>query len=422
LNDENLVIGMLLNGASLGAALARGLSAVDFACETCRAVFGLMVAADLRNEPSDLVSIGARLPSQAAWLVQRATEAPLAGDLDWYVDEILAASWSRRGAARMASIASQLLNRAPHDETAPVQAAAVSLAEELAGGPQFGRGGPTGARKALLTLTEQLEQTIVDAQNGVQRGLSTGFPLLDVAVQRLYPATLTVIGARPGVGKTTIGCQIALHNALEGKAVAYFTREMLAEDLTARMVRCLGRIDGKRMRSGTMTEEETQRYLLFSHKLADTRLEIDDSYRGKYEQLELTCQQLRRRGRLDLVVIDYLQQLTLARRDVRLLRSEELNEITMRIKMMAISMGIPVVALAQLNRESAKSGEEPQVYHLKDAGGIEQEADAVVLLHCDESEDPDTTWALIGKNRNGEKCRVRFHNEHQFARLSEQAR
>jgi len=421
-NDENLLIGMLLNGGSLGAVLARGLAATDFACETCRTVFGLMVAADLKNEPSDLVSIGARLPSQAGWLVQRSTEAPLAANLDWYVDEILAGSWARRGASRMASLASQMMNRSPHDETSPVQAAAVALAEELAGGPQFGRTGPTGARKALLALTEQLERTIIDAQNGILRGLSTGFPLLDVALQRLYPATLTIVGARPGVGKTTIGCQIALHNALEGKAVAYFTREMVAEDLIARMVRCLARIDGTRMRSGTMTEEEMQRYLLFSHKIAETQLEIDDSYQGKYERLELTCQQLRRRGKLDLVVIDYLQQLTLSKRDLRMPRSEELNEITMRIKMMAVSMGIPVVALAQLNRESARTGEEPEVYHLKDAGGIEQEADAVVLLHCNEENDPDTTWAIVGKNRNGEKCRVRFHNEHQFSRLSEQTR
>ena len=238
-------------------------------------------------------------------------------------------------------------------------------------------------------------------------GVPTGFIDLDNMLTGLHPGELIVVGARPAMGKTSFAMNIAEHAALNnGKTVAVFTLEMPREQIAMRMLCSDARVDMQKVRKGTLQDEEWIRLASSLGPLSAAPMYIDDTAALTPTQLRSRCRRLMMdKGRLDLVVVDYLG---LMRSDGRAEnRQLEVSEISRRLKAIALELKIPIVACAQLSRANKdRIDKRPVLTDLRESGSIEQDADVVMFLHREEYYNPDTeekniAEVNVAKQRSG---------------------
>ena len=228
-------------------------------------------------------------------------------------------------------------------------------------------------------------------------GMPTGFSAIDNLLVGMGAGDMVLVGARPGVGKTSFTMNIATKAARQlGKTVCVFSLEMSAEQLVLRMMSSEAKIDSKILRSGRLQQENWQALAVAANSLSECNILIDDTAGMSVTMMK---SRLRRIKNLGLVVIDYLQLMQAETRTDN--RANEVGEISRGIKLMAKEFGVPVLTCAQLNRavEARKEGV-PQLSDLRDSGSIEQDADSVMFLHRKEGEDMKVQ-VVIAKNRHG---------------------
>jgi len=250
--------------------------------------------------------------------------------------------------------------------------------------------------EALKRAREQLDYV---AQNkSTLSGLSTGFKTLDRATTGLHEGEIIIIAARPGMGKTAFALNIAVGAArTTEKAVAIFNLEMPAEQLVNRMISARGAIDGRKLQTGQLMANDWNRYNEAVSSLAKTNIYIEDNSSITASDIRAKCRRLAQSEKgLGLVIIDYLQLVTLGgkRPDSR---QQEVQEISRALKLMALELKVPVIALAQLNRSAEKSKQEPMLADLRESGSIEQDADIVMFIN---REDYYKAKSELGKNEN----------------------
>ena len=229
-------------------------------------------------------------------------------------------------------------------------------------------------------------------------GLSTGFKVLDRATTGFHGGEVIIIAARPGMGKTAFALNLAVGAAKSTtKAVAIFNLEMPAEQLVNRMISAKGAIEGRKLQTGQLMPNDWNRYNEAVAELASTNIYIEDNASITASDIRAKCRRLAQSPEgLGLVVIDYLQLVTLGgkRPDSR---QQEVQEISRSLKLMALELNVPVIALAQLNRASEKSKTEPMLSDLRESGSIEQDADIVMFIN---REDYYKAKEELGKNVN----------------------
>ncbi|MGA2263192.1 MAG: replicative DNA helicase [Acidobacteriota bacterium] len=239
-------------------------------------------------------------------------------------------------------------------------------------------------------------------------GISSGFAWLDRMTTGFQPGDYDVIAARPGMGKTSLALNIASHTGLTGKRVAVFSLEMTFEQLVNRMLCAEAEVDLHRVATGNMTKEDWSRMGRASSRLSEAKIMIDDSAGLSITELRAKAMKLKLRDGLDLVVVDYLQLLTSGSKRLEN-RNQEISLISRELKKMAKELGVPVIALSQLNREIENRKTGPQLSDLRESGSIEQDADLVLFIHQDkeqreqeqERDDVAPHQLIIGKQRNG---------------------
>ena len=252
-------------------------------------------------------------------------------------------------------------------------------------------------------------------ENRALTGLATGFKGLDEITDGLQPSQMIVIAARPSMGKTALAMNIVEHVAVnEGKCVAVFSLEMTAERLALRMLCSMARLDLKILRASFMTEGELKSLSQATTKISKSKLLIDDTPILDVMEFQAIARRLHHENTLDLIVVDYLQLMRPPSRRSQDNRQVEVAEISGGIKALAKELQIPILVLAQLNRNpDARAGtakEKPNLSDLRESGAIEQAADLVALLwskSCyldgDEKKEVETEADLIiAKHRNGE--------------------
>jgi len=240
-------------------------------------------------------------------------------------------------------------------------------------------------------------------------GVPSGFSDLDRLTGGFRPGQFIIIAARPAMGKTSLALNIATHAAVDlGKKVAIFTMEMAADEVVMRMFSSAAEVNMDSMLKGYgMNEEKLIRIMQASDVLSTKGIYIDES--GTNTPLDIRAKTRRLAaevGGLDLILIDYLQLMTLPRD--RENRQQEISEISRALKILAKDMKIPVVALSQLNRMlENREDKRPRLADLRESGAIEQDADLVMFIYRDEyyyqekSEKPGIAEIIIGKNRHG---------------------
>ncbi len=233
-------------------------------------------------------------------------------------------------------------------------------------------------------------------RNARQTGVASGFCRLDQLTAGFQPQELTILGARPSIGKTAVAGNIAVQVAKTGKTVAFFSLEMPSKALIDRMCCAEGEVDLQAHRHGRLNETQKQHYLRALAGIIEAPLYIDDQPGQSAVSIEAKAARLQASAGLDLVLVDYLGLMAAERKGMEN-REQAVAAISRAMKGLAKRLNVPVILLSQLNRELHKRADKrPILSDLRESGAIEQDADMVLFLHreeCYNREDP----ALLGK-------------------------
>ncbi len=241
-----------------------------------------------------------------------------------------------------------------------------------------------GSYDAVTRALLEIEEARRRHETGRLSGLTTGLRSLDRLTAGLHPGELTVLAGRPAMGKSALAAGIAHVNATLGHAVAFFSLEMTAAQISKRLLSLRTGIPFSRIRSGDLDDDEAQRLTNERERMGRLPLAIDESRARTVSAIRSRARRFKRKNGLALIVIDYLQLMTGSGRDRRQ-RWEEVGEMTRDLKMLAGEMACPVLALSQLSRAlESRDDKRPQLSDLRESGSIEQDADNVIFVYREE--------------------------------------
>lgn len=332
----------------------------------------------------------------AAGLAELFAAQPTAGNARFYAD-----------AVREAAVLRQLQQAAV--DTLDDVRLGVGATEALASAERrvyaIGEGASRAADATPIgdCLTLALDE--LDARRqGQGKGISTGLAALDSITGGLRPG-LWILAAATSMGKTSLATQIASHAASRRKSVLFVSLEMNRVEVAERILCAAAKVDSFRVRSGALRADEVRLLIETQAEIGKHELRIDDTPSRTVGQIAAACRRIKRRNGLDLLIVDYLQQIEAD--DRRAPRQEQVAAISRRLKILQRELGIPILCLAQLNRQYDATTL-PKLSHLRESGAIEQDADVVIFIHCPgyyeaRSQKPEGEEAIlvIAKQRGG---------------------
>jgi replicative DNA helicase len=290
----------------------------------------------------------------------------------------------------------------------------------------------------VLTMKDQVMEAIESIERLYERrggisGISTGFAELDRMTDGLHESEMIVIAARPSMGKTAFAMNITEHVALNEKLpVAVFSLEMSSQQLVQRLLCSRARVNLQKVRDGFLAERDFPSLTAAASKLAEAQIFIDDSAGLSILELRAKARRLKAQKDIRLIVVDYLQLLRSTTRRAQDNRQLEISEISAGLKGLAKELKLPIIVIAQLNRQpEARTGGKPRLSDLRESGSIEQDADLVGLLVRSEiyEEDEDVRAEkageadlIIAKQRNGPVGEIALTFLKEFTRFEDRAR
>ena len=264
--------------------------------------------------------------------------------------------------------------------------------------------------KDVVYRVQKNLQTLAETKGDIT-GIATGWTDFDKITSGLHENQFIIIAARPAMGKTAFALNLATNVVTSSKkSVAVFNLEMGAEQLANRMLSSLGQIEGYKFMSGKLNNNDYVKFNEALSQLEDTNLFLDDTPGITIGEIRSKCRRLKTSSSgLDLVIIDYLQLIS-GGKNYGANRQQEVSDISRSLKMLAMELNIPVIALAQLSRSvESREDKRPLMSDLRESGSIEQDADIVAFLYRDDyykkelRNDNNTSISelIIGKHRNG---------------------
>jgi replicative DNA helicase len=264
----------------------------------------------------------------------------------------------------------------------------------------------------MIKLNASLKQNLKELEDttrmtGEISGLSTGYPDLDQRLLGMQPGQLIILAARPAMGKTSLALNIAVHSCIQsGLPVAIFSLEMLATELSMRLLTGRAKVDSKRVRKKAFLDTDLRSIAKATQELSSLPIYINDSGNTTILDIQSQSRKIKADQGLGLIVIDYLQLMGSTSKTIQ--REQQIAEISRGLKTMAKELGCPVIGLSQLNRGvESRPNKRPTTADLRESGAIEQDADIVMFVYRDEVYNPDTkepgvAEIIVGKNRAGE--------------------
>lgn len=412
LEAEQSVLGaVLIDEAALDRALDI-ITAEDFYRESHREIFKAMVELVDRKIAIDAVTLTDWLRMRGAleqiggpaYLAELATVVPTTANVTFYARIV-------HDKAVLRSLGSVATDIASSSYEAPVDVdgfldEAEQRIFELTERRQVRRSF-RGMAEVMRGSLQRIEQ-LADRRELVT-GVSTGFLDLDRITAGLQPTDLIIIAARPSVGKTALALNIAAHAAMQEpkEVVAFFSLEMSIDSLAIRLLCSEARIDGARVRSGFIGDRDYPKLAQAAAALSESELWIDDASDSTLTQIRAKCRRLKRdRGRLGLIVVDYLQ-LIRSTGPVRS-REQEIAGFSRGLKSLAKDLKVPIVLISQLNRQvESRQNKRPILADLRESGAIEQDADVIAFIYREEMysgrecHEPGVAEVIVAKQRNG---------------------
>ena len=271
-------------------------------------------------------------------------------------------------------------------------------------------------RSNYITMQDAMQALYAEIQAQAESGeeimgVKTGFPRLDDMLLGMREGQMVVVGARPGVGKTSFALNLAVQAAEAGATVAFFSLEMSSTEIAQRLLSAYSQVPLKNIRSAKIAGEDWARLMDASARLSQLDILIDDTPGTTVTEVRAKARRMLRNKEKAVVILDYLQLVSPPPSKRSDSRATEVSEMSRGIKIMAKDLRVPVVALSQLNRTSEnRTGKRPQLSDLRESGSIEQDADIVILLdrsatpeEAERADRPDEgiTEFIVAKNRSG---------------------
>ena len=403
--EQGLLGAILTNGGNVLDRIEGTVSAADFYRDDHRRIFSAAKALHDSGKAVDIVTVSDALTARG--------ESDQAGSFAYLVD----LGDSGFTAANARSYAATIRERATLRGLQQIAADTLASCASPAGRTpaQIAADAESGMLALLdhsdsdpVRLHDVLCDVLADVDERRERGgnlagLATGFRQLDQMTGGLEPGQLVIVAARPSVGKTVAGCNIAAHVAAAGGPVLFFTLEMSRREIAARILAARSGVTVQAMRAGTSARQDWEQMSDATAASSNWRLFIDDTAAATVAYVRAKARRTQRTHGLGLVVIDYLGLM----RGTGDNRTQEVGSISRGLKALAKELKVPVIALAQLNRASeGRPNRQPTLADLRDSGEIEQDADIVAMLHRESMHRAAPEWEglaelLIRKNRNG---------------------
>ncbi len=380
-----------------------------------QAIFNVMVRKMIQNERIDFVTVLESLKSERyfsgeegkAYLLKLANTVPYISNLENYAGIV-----RDKYEARCLIKAAREITEEAMDPSVETSMLLDSAEQRIYNIRQDRQTGGLMHIKDVLASNYEIFRKLTSDERDQYVGIPTGISTLDEVTSGLNRSDLIIVGARPGMGKTSFALNIARNVAmLQNKTVAFFNLEMSREQMVNRLLSSEARVSSKKLRVGNLSADEWGRISVASSALCQAPIYLDDTASITVPEMKA---RLRRIKNLGFVVVDYLQLMHSARRIDN--RVQEVSEITRSLKIMAKEMNVPIMVCAQLSRGTEKKGENhrPQLSDLRESGSIEQDADQVLFLYRNDyyknenNQDPnaapapDTSEVIVAKNRHGD--------------------
>ena len=277
---------------------------------------------------------------------------------------------------------------------------------------------PVAISDAISNALINIESNFI--KGGKLQGVTTGFKEIDKVISGLKKGDFIILAARPSMGKTAFALNIGQCASKEG-SVGIFSLEMSQQQLMNRLISARALVELGNIQNGTLKEEEFEKIALAANDLASRKIFIDDKSMS-ITQIESKCKRLKRKNGLDVVIIDYLQLIEGTEKNIQ--REQEVAKISRKLKKLAMSLDITIIALSQLSRApEQRADHRPMLSDLRESGAIEQDADIIIFLYREEyynkeSEDKNIAEVILGKNRNGEVKTIKLGWVGKYQRFS----
>lgn len=442
LEAEQSVLGAILIDPELLMPTLEKLMPHHFYRKNHQHIFQAMMALAEKSIEVDVVTITNQLTTEGSleeaggpsYLIELSSIVPTTRNIDFYADIVFRDAVKRELITVAGSIAEDGYKDELELETL------LSDAEKRIMDISADRG--TDGFQYIRTVLEQVFENAEELDNnkGQTPGIPTGYRDLDKMTAGFNRNDLIIIAARPSVGKTAFALNIAQQVATHDNeySVAIFSLEMGADQLATRMICSTGNVDSNRLRTGTMNNEDWNRFSVAIGKLSRTNIFIDDTPGIRITDIRAKSRRLKQEHGLDMILIDYLQLIQGSGSRSSDNRQQEVSEISRMLKALARELECPVIALSQLSRGvEQRQDKRPMMSDIRESGSIEQDADIVAFLYRDDyynrggedGEEGDVDAGaqdengeieiIIAKQRNGPTGTVKLNFMKQFNKFTD---
>lgn len=371
------------------------LAVEDFTAETYRLIFDAIRKLDFDNKPVDLVTVSDMLGDEVPLktITEIADAAPTAENAEYLVGKVKEYSIKRQYMAAAQYMVKHI------DEYLTVEELKADFMAKVDIPINNFSEGKFDMTSAVIKVVEDMER---EYRNKEDNKYLTGYYDLDKFTAGLHPEEMTIIAARPGLGKTAVALNIISNMAEKGIKSVLVSREMSQGQLIKRLISRMTPIDGDKLRHcKDLADTDWIGIMKSIGVLSKWNLIINDKI-TTVQEIKAFCRENRKD--LDILFIDYLQLCSSAVKHAT--RREEIEEVSRKFKEMSMDFHIPVVVLCQLSRDSVKNNREPAIHDLRESGSIEADADNILLLYASEEDmmtkDNYELKVIIGKQRNGQ--------------------
>ena len=417
---EQALLGCVLLDSDAQLEILNKIQKEDFYTESHKKIYDSMLNVYMKNIPVDFVTLTTQLEVDknmelvggVEYISYLTNVVPSAANFGYFMQIVKANSIRRHLILEAQNIINNTFETEDSDMAMQVAEKKIFELSQKESASELELVGKPGG-----VLTNVLKQISELAENkGKMRGIPTGYKDFDAITNGLQKSDLILLAARPGVGKTSFAMNIAVNAAVnDGKKVAIFDLEMSKEQLMQRALSSLAKVNLGHVLKGDMDSEEWKRIWTAEKKLAQSSIYVDDSSMVTPFEIISKCRKLKMTDGLDLIVIDYLQLMTMGK-NTRDSRNQEVSDITRTLKIAAKELNVPIILLSQLSRAvEIREDHRPVLSDLRDSGSIEQDADIVLFLYNPEKyndvvteDEPGTVYLLISKHRSGSTGEVKL--------------
>lgn len=398
--EKNVLAAILVDNSN--CKYIDSLEEFDFYTKKNREIFKIIKELNKEDIPIDIVTVQERGASKQfdrnklfTELIGITDSLVLASNIEHYIKILKNLSVKRQVYKKASEICKEILELENDKDETEIKNEAIQKFIDI----------KTRKEKANNEMKDIMIQTVQNIENKYQKRndltYRTGFFDVDKVTDGLHEQELTIIAARPGVGKTAFALQLAEHIAKKGVYTYFASLEMSDEQIGNRIIAREAELDGHKLRLGWLETEDFEKIGQVAAEVSNIKMCIDSKV-ATIQEIEAKATELKQEKNLGLVVIDYLQLLKSKNKFNS--REQEVADISRRLKLMSKNLNIPVIALCQLNRETEKR-KRPMLSDLRESGSIEQDADNVIFLYADEEEKLKQIQinieVIIAKQRNG---------------------